>query len=305
MPTNKIETTGVNPFIELFLVFWLLSTAPLLAQEVAQAPDGNTASTADLAQAAANPIANMISLPFQFNFNFNQGPFDRYGTVLNLQPVLPFKLTKKWNVVTRTIIPILQIPDVYSTSGSTSGLGNINFNTFFVPPAAGIFTYGFGVSMIIPTATAPELGGDAFGIGPTVVALVMPKPWVIGFTAGYTFAYKSPDGSDALSSFFGQYFITYNLKNGWNISTGPTITGNFNAPEGEQWVVPVGAGVGKLMNFKRIKAPIKFSLQYYYNVVQASQTPGTEIIDLAHNPLQPMGNANQSLVFYITFLFPR
>jgi hypothetical protein len=247
----------------------------------------------------------MISLPFQFNFNFNQGPFDRFGTVLNLQPVLPFKLTKKWNVVTRTIIPILQIPDVYSTSGSTSGLGNTNFNAFFVPPAAGIFTYGFGISMIIPTATAPELGGDAFGMGPTVVALVMPKPWVVGFTAGYTFAYKSPDGSDALSSFFGQYFITYNLKKGWNISTGPTITGNFNAPEGEQWVVPVGAGIGKLMNFKRIKAPIKFSLQYYYNVVQASQTPGTEIIDLAHDPLQPMGNANQSLVFYITFLFPR
>jgi len=294
-----------KPFVLIIVLNCLFISSPsLFAQDSGGKPASDASTSENLAQAAANPIANMISLPFQFNFNFNQGPYDRFGTVLNLQPVLPFKLTKKWNVVTRTIIPILQKPDINATTGGTSGLGNINFNAFFVPPAAGIFTYGFGVSLIIPTATAPELGGDAFGIGPTVIALVMPKPWVIGFTSGYTLAYKSPEGSDALNSFFLQYFLTYNLKKGWNITSSPTITANFNAPEGEQWVVPVGAGFGKLMRFKGIKSPVKFSLQYYYNVVQASQTPGVEYIDLAHDPYQPMGNGNQSLVFYITFLFP-
>lgn len=264
---------------------------------------GGTSDAAALAKAAANPIANMISLPFQFNFNFDQGPYDRYGTVINFEPVLPFRLSKKWNVVTRTIIPIVQKPDMRSTSGGTRGLGNTSFNTFFVPQPIGIFTYGFGLSMNIPTATARELGGDAFGIGPTIVFLFMPGKWVLGATAAYTVAYKSPEGSDALKSFFAQYFITLNMKKGWFINTSPTITANFNAPEGEEWTVPVGAGFGKIQHFSHV--PVKFNLQYYYNVAQASQTPGSEFIDLAHNPNQPMGNANQSIVFTLTFMFPK
>ncbi len=244
----------------------------------------------------------MISLPFQFNFNFGQGPLNRYGTVMNFQPVLPFRLTKKWNVVTRTIIPLIQKPYIDSAAGSTNGIGNTNFNAFFVPPMVGIFTYGFGITMNIPSASAPELGGDAFGLGPTIVFLFMPGKWVLGATAGLTLAYKTPDGKDALNSFFGQYFITVNLKKGWFINTTPTITANFNALEGEQWTIPVGAGFGKIQHFKRV--PVKFNLQYYYNVVQANQTPGTEYIDLAHDPRQAMGNANQSIVFQVTFMFP-
>lgn len=266
------------------------------------ASESQSEVAAALAKAAANPIANMISLPFQFNFNFNQGPLDRFGTVMNFQPVLPFRLSKKWNVVTRTIIPITQKPDILSTEGSTSGIGNTNFNAFFVPPMIGIFTYGFGITMNIPTASAPELGGDAFGIGPTIIFLFMPGKMVLGATSGLIKAYKSPDGKDALNSFFTQYFITYNMKKGWFINTSPTITANFNAIEGEEWTVPIGAGFGKLQHFNNL--PVKFNLQYYFNVAQASRTPGTEFIDLAHDPRQAMGNADQSLVFTATFIFP-
>lgn len=287
----------------LLLAVAIFSTGPVFSQDTkAPAAGGDAAAAAALAKAAANPIANMISLPFQFNFNFDQGPLDRYGTVMNFEPVLPFRLSKKWNVVTRTIIPLIQKPYIDSSSGSTSGIGNTNFNAFFVPPMIGIFTYGFGITMNIPTASAPELGGDAFGLGPTIVFLFMPGKWVLGATAGYTFAYKSPDGKDALNTFFGQYFITVNLNKGWFINTSPTITANFNAVEGEEWTVPVGAGFGKIQHFKRV--PVKFNLQYYYNVVQASQTPGTEYIDLAHDPRQAMGSANYSIVFQVTFMFP-
>ena len=287
-------------------IFIFLCAFPLYAQDAdgsAAAPaPAPSADQAALAKAAANPIANMISLPFQFNFNFDQGPYERYGTVMNFEPVLPFRLSKTWNVVTRTIIPVLQKPNILSEDGSTSGIGNTNFNAFFVPKPIGIFTYGFGLTMNIPTATAPQLGGDAFGMGPTIVFLFMPGKWVLGATAGWTMSYKSPDGTDALNSLFAQYFITVNLKKGWFLNTTPTITANFNAPEGEEWTVPVGAGFGKIQHFKKV--PVKFNLQYYYNAVQASATPGTEYIDLAHDPRQPMGAASQSLVFQMTFMFP-
>ena len=277
----------------LLLIFFIFSVGQLQAQKDStgqESAPGSTA-TADLAlvQAAANPIANMITLPFQFNFNFGIGENDRSQTVLNMQPVLPFKLTKTWNVITRTIIPLIQQPMLDSVSGSTYGIGNTNFNAFFVPPVLmkGVFTYGFGVTLNIPTANAPEFGGDAFGLGPTAVFLFMPgNHWVAGATAALTWAYKSPDGSDALNSFFAQYFITYNIKKGWFVNTTPTITANFNAPKGEQWIIPTGAGFGKVQHFKRV--PMKFMLQYYYNV--APTTPSS---------------MKQNITVMIMFMFPK
>ncbi len=290
----------------IFSILFIFSLGKMLAQKNTTNSDSkdtsqNTAPL-NLAQAAANPIANMISLPFQFNFNYHTGQFDRSQTVLNFQPVLPFRLSDNWNVITRTIIPLIQQPDFKSNSGSTYGIGNINFNTFFVPQMIGNFTYGFGLSMIIPSASAPELGGSAFGLGPTIVALYMPGNWVVGVTAGQTWSYKSPDGSAGLNSFFGQYFITYNIKKGWFINTTPTITANFNASEGQQWTVPVGAGFGKLHKFNKL--PVKFMLQYYVNVVQPKAEGTTVLLSKDYDVLQPTGSGASSLVFQIVFIFP-
>ncbi len=245
----------------------------------------------------------MISLPFQFNFNQHTGQFDRSQTVLNFMPVLPFKLSKNWNVITRTIIPLIQQPDFNSNTGSTYGIGNTNFNAFFVPKPIGIFTYGFGVSMIIPSASAPELGGSAFGLGPTFVFLFMPGHWVIGATAGQTWAYKSPDGTGGMNSFFGQYFITYNIKNGWFVNSMPMITSNFNKPEKQQWTVPVGIGFGKVQKFNNL--PIKFMVNYYNNVVQPTAEGTTVLLSKDYDVLQPTGSGAYSVVFQILFMFPK
>jgi hypothetical protein len=287
-------------FVVVLALFWSFN---FYAQDktAADAAAPPAAPAADLAKAAANPIANMISLPFQFNFNMNVGQYQRYQGVMNFEPVLPFKLSKTWNVVTRTIIPIINQP--VGENDRTFGIGNTNFNAFFVPKPLGIFTYGFGLSMNIPTASAPELGGDAFGLGPTIVFLFMPGHWVVGATAAQVWGYKSPDGSDALNSFFGQYFITYNIKNGWYVNTTPTISANFNADEGEQWTVPVGAGFGKVQHFKKV--PIKFQLQYYYNVAQPDSGAASSVYsDANHDVLAPMSGSESSLVFQIVFLFP-
>ncbi len=244
-------------------------------------------ATPNLAKAAANPIANMISLPFQFNFNFGIGDYDRMQMVMNFQPVLPFKLNKTWNVITRTIIPVMKQP-LNAETGNTWGVGNISFNTFFVPKVLGngFFTYGFGPSLNIPTASAPELGGDAFGIGPTIVFLFMPGDFVVGATGAAWWSYKAPHGANGLNAMFAQMFATWNIKNGWFINSTPTFTANFNAPDGEQWVIPAGGGFGKVQHFGKHYPPIKFMLQYYTNLVA------------------PPGAAKGSLVFQMVYLFP-
>jgi hypothetical protein len=222
-------------------------------------------SAENLAKITTNPIANMISLPFQFNFNFGMGDYNRYGTVLNLQPVIPFRLNDKWNVVNRIILPVMQKPD-NSPEGSTYGIGDINMSMFFTPSHPGKLIWGIGPAFHIPTSSAPELGGDAFGFGPSIIIMLMTgNHWAFGLNANQTWSYKSSD----LSSFFGQYMIIYNIKKGWFVNTMPTITADFTAAEGEQWTVPVGGGGGKVHKFGH--QPIKFQLEAFYYVVKPTE----------------------------------
>jgi hypothetical protein len=219
-------------------------------------------SEENLAKITTNPIANMITVPFQFNFNFDMGDYHRYGTVINLQPVIPYRLSKKWNVVNRIILPIMQKPD-NATSGSTYGVGNMNMSMFLTPAHIGKLIYGFGPALNIPTASAPELGGDGFGVGPSIIMMLMAGDhWAFGLNANQTWSYKSSDHN----SFFGQYMIIYNISKGWFVNTMPTITADFTAADGEQWIVPIGAGGGKVQKFGH--QPIKIQLEAYYNVVK-------------------------------------
>ncbi|MCK5137451.1 MAG: hypothetical protein KAR19_16825 [Bacteroidales bacterium] len=266
---------------------FIFTTLQIQAQADIKAYDVDTTEIShhDLAQAAANPIANMISLPMQFNFNFGIGDYNRESTNLQLQPVIPFRLTDKWNVINRIIIPLIQKPHDAET-GSDYGIGNINYFMFFVPPALGKgkakFMYGFGPVFNIPTSSAPEFGGPAFGLGPGIVALMMSKHWVFGVTASEMWSYNN--AQQDLNSFFGQYFIVWNIKKGWFVNSAPTITANFNAEAGEQWTVPVGIGGGRIIKTKTI--PMKLMVQAYDNVVK------------------PTGAADWTLTFMCVLMFP-
>ena len=218
-----------------------------------------------LAKEAANPIANLISLPMQFNMNFGIGDYDRTSQVFNIMPVLPFKLFS-WNVINRVIIPIKNVPD-NAEDGSTFGLGNTNYSMLFIPPikAGTTFQWGFGPAFNIPTATSNRLGVNDFAIGPAIIALVTPGNWVAGITANQVWSYR--EGSDVNQTFI-QYFITYNISKGWYVNTNPMLVANNNAPEGEKWLVPVGLGGGKV--FKAGSQPMKLQAQVYVNVVKPS-----------------------------------
>jgi hypothetical protein len=139
-------------------------------------------SQADLAKLARNPIANLISVPFQNNTNFNYGPLDGTQNILNIQPVIPVTLSKDWNLITRTILPLIWQPELVQGEDSTFGLGDTQVSAFFSPsaPSASGVIWGVGAIAQLPTHTDRALGNKNWGLGPTAVVLRIRKgdPWV-------------------------------------------------------------------------------------------------------------------------------
>jgi len=213
----------------------------------------------DLAKATQNPVADMYSLPFQNNTVYGNDPYNRVQNILNIQPVLPFGLGDNLNLINRIIAPVITQPSGIEDK-STTGLGDINYTAWLSPKEAGKIIYGVGPVFQLPTATADELGSAEFGIGPSIVALTMIDKWVAGIVMNNIWTF----GEQKENKFLFQYFINYNLPRAWYIVSGPIMTANWNAPKGEQWIVPVGGGIGKV--FKISNQPMNLNAQVFYNV---------------------------------------
>jgi len=216
----------------------------------------------DLAKAAQNPVGDLISLPFQNNMNFDVGPADRTQNVLNIQPVWPIALSKNWNLITRTIVPVISQPA--PGSERTNGLGDINFTGFFSPKQPGKIIWGVGPTLVFPTATDDVTGTDKWSAGPSVVVLTMPGQWVIGALVSNIWSFSGDDERADVNSFLMQYFVNYNLPDGWYLTSAPIITANWEAESGEQWTVPFGGGIGRVFRIGR--QPINMQTQVFYNV---------------------------------------
>ena len=220
-------------------------------------------STEELAKAAQNPIASMISLPFQNNTNLNIGPNDSSQNILNIQPVWPFKINDDWNLITRTIIPITSNPDVLTGEGRVNGVGDTVFTSWFSPSDSGALTWGVGPMFLLPTATDDTLGQDTWAAGISAVVLTMPGHWVIGSLISNIWTVGGGDAD--INLFTWQPFINYNLDDGWYVVTGPILTANWEADSDHRWTVPLGGGVGKI--FRIGKQPVNAQLSLYNNVI--------------------------------------
>ncbi len=258
----------------------LCTSWPVLAQE----------STEALAAAAQNPIASMSSLPFQNNTYFGAGPnHDKTANVLNIQPVLPFSVGE-WNIISRTILPLIYVPSVNSGFGAASlgenttaagagprgipetfGLGDINQTFYFSPAAPSDFIWGVGPSFNLPTATDRVIGSGKFSMGPAAVGLVTPKPWVIGVLARQLLSVAGPNGRTDVNQTLLQPFVNYNLADGWYLSSSPVITANWSAASSQRWSVPIGGGGGRI--FKIGGQPINASVQAFNYVERPSAGP--------------------------------
>jgi hypothetical protein len=247
----------------------------------------------DLAKASQNPVAPMISLPFQNNTFFGIGPDDDTANVLNIQPVIPINLGPV-NLINRTIFPLIYLPDLTSglpelpegiSGGSTFGLGDINYTGFLSPADSGDVTWGVGPSISFPSATDEKLGTEKWSAGPSAVALVQPGPFVVGALARQLWSFAGDDDRQDVSQLLIQPFVNYNMPEGWFLVSAPIVTANWEASSDDTWLVPLGGCGGRV--FKIGPQPVNMSLQAYYNVEKPEFGP------------------DWSLRFAVSFLFPK
>lgn len=237
--------------------------APTEAQEAMMA----------LAKASQNPVADMTSFPLQFNWYSGGGLGNETLSITNFQPVIPMPISDNWNIVSRTIVPIVSLP---GTDGDRSkGIADIQEQIYFAPTKTKNVIWGFGPVLSLPTSTVDELYTGQFGVGPTGVILVMPGKFVIGGVVNNIWRFAGNDETPPLNNFFAQPFINYNFKKGWSIATAPAITANWDAETDQQWTVPIGMGVSKIAMIG--KQAVSLSMQYYHNAVRPDNA-GTDLV---------------------------
>ncbi len=259
---------------------------PATADPKPDEPASEAARTAALAKAAQNPVANMISFPIQNNTNFGVGPYERDQDVLNFQPVIPLHITKNWNLITRTILPVVWQPDASQPTGQGwYGFGDLNPSLFFSPAKPGKVIWGVGPAIVLPTATAPELGQGKVSAGPGVVVLSTPGHWVIGALANNVWSFAGTGSRPPVNQFLLQYFINYNMKKGWYVTTAPIITADWRASSGNQLTLPFGGGFGRIMKIGF--QPVNLQLQFFGNAKY------------------PAGTSPWGMRFQIAFLYPK
>jgi hypothetical protein len=234
--------------VTVLCAVWVLAT-PTIAEETkpASAPAAKPGEDAAvLAEKLSNPVASLISIPFQSNFDFNMGPGDDgWKYQLNFQPVVPISISEDWNVISRTILPIIYQDDAIIPGESQAGLGDITQSLFFSPkaPLFDFLILGVGPVFLIPTATDDLLGTEKFGIGPTAVALTQTHGWTIGILANHIWSVAGADDRADVSSTFLQPFISYTTRDAVSFTLNTESSYDW---EGKQWTVPINATVTKV-----------------------------------------------------------
>ena len=242
------------PFVAGVL-FVLLNAAPALADEY----------EVDLALQLANPVAALISVPLQLNYESDIGPVDDGDRwFLNVQPVIPFDLSPRWNLISRTILPVVRQQDIFPGAGSQTGLGDTVQSFFLSPkaPTANGWIWGAGPALLLPTGTDDLLTRDKWGAGPTVVFLKQANGWTRGVLANHIWSYAGESDRDDVNASFVQPFLTYTTPTSWSYSLTSEATYDWDA---EEWAVPVNFNVSKVTRVGTQLLSIGGGVRYWVN----------------------------------------
>jgi hypothetical protein len=265
----------------LGLVACVLALRGPLAAPPARAED----NADELAKQLSNPIASLISVPFQSNFDFGAGADDNgFAYTMNIQPVIPISIGDDWNLISRTILPIAYRDYLPPPDGDVAGLGDITQSLFFSPktPGASGIIWGVGPVFLIPTATDDFLGTGKFGIGPTAVVLKQEGPWTVGMLANHIWSVAGEDDRADVNSTFLQPFVSYSLGHGTTISLNTESTYDWVADE---WTVPINLGVQQVFRIGDQAMALQVGGRYYAEA--------------------PEGGPQWGMRTTLTFLFPK
>lgn len=221
----------------------------------------SNAEEADFAKQLANPVAALVSVPFQFNYDSGYGSADGYKSYVNIQPVIPFSISEDWNVISRTILPVVSQHNIAEESGSQSGLGDITQSFFFSPksPTSDGLIWGAGPALLIPSATHSLLGARKWGLGPSAVLLKQTDALTYGALANHIWSLAGPSDRRNISSTFLQPFLSYTNNQAWTF--GLDTESSYDWKE-TQWSVPVNVTVSKVV--KLGSQPVSFQVGARY-----------------------------------------
>jgi hypothetical protein len=244
----------VNTLRSIFIVTAGLALAPGVA--VAEGDD-------DLAKKLANPVAALISVPIQMNYDSDYGADDD-GSVLriNVQPVVPFEMNEDWNIISRTILPILDQNDVPFSGVSEFGLGDTVQSLFFSPKAATSsgWIWGAGPVLLLPTATDEVLGAEKWGIGPTAVALKQSGAWTYGGLANHIESFAGDSDRADVSATFLQPFVSYITPAQTTYAVNLESTYNWDTKD---WSIPLNVTAAQLLRIGDQMVQIGGGVRYW------------------------------------------
>lgn len=251
--------------------------------------DSASGDTADLAKKLSNPVASLISVPFQFNYDSQIGPGDRgHRLTMNIQPVVPVSISDDWNMISRTILPVTTQADISPGAGSQSGIGDITQSLFFSPKAPGAsgVIWGAGPAFLLPAASDDLLGAKKWGLGPTLVLLKQSQGFTYGFLTNQIWSIASVKNNRdraPLSSLFFQPFLSYTTPTAWTYGVNAESTYDWHA---HQAAVPLNFTVAKLTKVGKLPVSLTGGVRYW----------------VASSAISPRGWGYRAVV---TFLFPK
>jgi hypothetical protein len=259
----------------LVILLAFLVIAPVL-------PSGAAQSEEELAKATQNPVAPMISVPFQNNWDFGIGPADAVRYTLNFQPVVPLQLNGKCNLIIRTIVPYIHAEAPVEGGDDESGLGDMTQSFFFSPSSKlNGWIVGVGPALYYPSATNDALGAEKWGAGPTVVALKQDHGLTLGVLSNHIWSFAGDEDRDGISSTFIQPFLSYTTSTYTIFGVNTESTYDW---ENSQWTVPINLSVTQMLKIHGLPLTCQLGYRYYAEA--------------------PDGGPDWGLRFTLTLLFP-
>jgi hypothetical protein len=241
---------------------WTVLAICLLVSGPAHAQDKSDDENETLAKKLSNPISDLVSVPFQFNWQEKVGPLELSQFILNVQPVIPFELNRDWNLILRVIVPFVGQPPFSTGDLGEFGIGDMTTSFFFSPQSKNGFTVGFGPAFVTPQSYEPTISSGKYSAGPTFVALKQSGKLTIGALWNQVWSFAGDSRRSSVNQMFLQPFFAYQARKTITLTVQSETTADWHATT-DNWTVPINFQIAKLSSFGVFPASYQLGVGVY------------------------------------------